>query len=150
MSARLRQYLIESYFGDKEFITRKVTKNVFIQIDDQDDNDNINQFCNIFVTVRDRGTFDLELLGLIPFTREICDLVEIYNGSVNTTIGHIDIPLTLNQIGVVLDLAGKIKKTANLGSTIKNSNWHRIAPRTVSSLYRFVRIVKEYQNAKIY
>ena len=51
MSSRLRQFLAEAYFSEKEFLTCKVRKGIFIQIDDQDDNDDLTEFCNIFVTV---------------------------------------------------------------------------------------------------
>jgi hypothetical protein len=148
MSSRLRQYLIESYFGDKEFLTRKFKKDVFIQIDDQDDNDDINEFCNIFVTVKSRGRFEMELLGRMPVTRDINDLAEIYGGFVDLERERVVLNIDTNQIEVIMDLAKKIRKTSRLGSKVRNPNWQRISARTISSLYRFVRIIKEYQRTK--
>jgi hypothetical protein len=148
MSSRLRQFLIEAYFGEKEFLTRKVKKDVFIQIDDQDDNDDLTEFCNIFVTVKNRGKFEIELLGRIPITREIIDLAEIYNGFVDMNAERIVLNIDANQIEVVMDLAKKIRKTSRLGSKIRNPNWNRISARTISSLYRFVRLIREYQRTK--
>jgi hypothetical protein len=148
MSSRLRQFLAESYFGDKEFLTRKVKKDLFIQIDDQDDNDDLTEFCNIFVTVKNRGRFEIELIGRIPVTQDICDLAEIYNGLVDLELGRIVLNLDVNQIEAVTDLARKIRKTSRLGGKVRNPNWHRISARTISSLYRFVRIIKEYQRLK--
>jgi hypothetical protein len=148
MSSRLRQFLIESYFSDKEFLTRKVRKDVFIQIDDQDDNDDLTEFCNMFVTVRNRGRFEIELLGRIPVTQDIWDLAEIYGGFVDLDAGRIVLQLDVNQIEVLMDLARKIRKTSRLGGKVRNPNWQRISARTISSLYRFVRTIKEYQRTK--
>jgi hypothetical protein len=144
MSAHLRHYLAESYLGDREFLTKKLTKDIQIQIDDQDDNDDITEFCNIFITVKENGIYVLELIGRIPMTRDISDLAEIYGGYAEPASGHIALTLTVNQIEAVLDLAKKIRKTAKMGALINNPGWHRISARTISSLYRFVRIIKEY------
>jgi hypothetical protein len=148
MSSRLRQFLIESYFNDKEFLTRTVKKDVFIQIDDQDDNDDLTEFCNIFVTVKNRGRFEIELLGRVPVTQDIWDLAEIYGGFVDLDEGRIVLQLDVNQIEVLMDLARKIRQTSRLGGKIRNPNWQRISARTISSLYRFVRTIKEYQRTK--
>jgi hypothetical protein len=148
MSSKLRQFLIESYFGEKEFLTRKVKKDVFVQIDDQDDNDNMTEFCNIFVTVRKRGRFEIELLGRIPVTQEMCDLAEIYDGFVDLEAGRLALQLDVNQIEVLMDLAKRIRNTSRLGGKVRNPNWQRISARTISSLYRFVRTIKEYQRTK--
>ncbi len=148
MSSRLRQFLIEAYFGEKDFLTRKVTKNTFIQIDDQDDNDDITTFCNIFVTVKKHGQYEIEILGRVPVTQDIADLAEIYNGYADMESGRIVLNLDVNQIEAVMDLAKKIHKTSRMGTMIKNQNWTKMAARTISSLYRFVRVIKEYQRTK--
>jgi hypothetical protein len=148
MSSKLRRFLVESYLGEKEIITGSVKKDYAIQIDDQDDNDDLVEFCNMFVTVGKRGHFVFELLGRIPLTQEIVDLAEIYGGSIVRDPGRIMIRLNLNQIEVLMDLANKIRKTSRMGSTIGNHNWHRISARTISSIYRFVRIIKEYTKIK--
>jgi hypothetical protein len=148
MSTRLMQYLFKSYYGDKEFLTRKVPRDQAIQIDDQDDNDDLTEFCNIFVTVRKGGNFEIELLGRMPITREISDLAEIYGGFVDTKVGRIVLNLNPNQIEVLMDLAKKIRTTSRMGDKVKNPNWHRLAARTISSLYRFVRVIKEYAGSR--
>jgi len=139
---------VEAYFGEKDFLTSKVSKKTFIQIDDQDDNDDITSFCNIFVTVKNRGRFEIEILGRIPITQEIADLAEIYNGYADMDSGRIVLDLDVNQIEAVMDLAKKIHKTSRIGTMIKNPNWTKMAARTISSLYRFVRVIKEYQRTK--
>jgi hypothetical protein len=148
MSARLRRYLAESYLGEKEFLPGTVNKDSAIQIDDMDENDDLTQFCSMFVTVGARGNFVFELLGRIPLTQGVVDLVEIYGGSVERDPGRIVIPLTLDQIEVLLDLAGHIRKTSRAGTVAQNHYWHRISARTISSIYRFVRIIKEYSKTK--
>lgn len=145
MSSRLRQFLSESYLGEKEFLTRRIKKDTFIQIDDQDDNDDLTEFCNIFVTVKNRGHFEIELLGRFPVTQDISDLAEIYDGVVDLTEGRVMLDLNVNQVEAIMDLAKKIRKTSRLGAKVNNRNWHRISARTISSLYRFVRLIKEYQ-----
>jgi hypothetical protein len=148
MSSKLRRYLVEAYFGEKEFITGSVKKDFAIQIDDQDDNDDLIEFCNMFVTVGNRGHFMFELLGRIPLTQNIVDLTEIYNGTVERDPGRIMIRLNIDQIELLMDLAKKIRKTSRMGITIANPQWHRISARTISSIYRFVRIIREYKKLK--
>jgi hypothetical protein len=148
MSARLRRYLTESYLGEKDFITGSVKKDFAIQIDDMDDNDDLTQFCTMFVTVGNRGNFVFELLGNIPLTQEIVDLSEIYGGSVERDPGRIVFPLNLNQIEVLMDLAKKIRKTSKAGISVVNPNWQRISARAISSIYRFVRIIREYTRTR--
>jgi hypothetical protein len=148
MSARLRQYLVESYFAEKLFLTGAIKKDFAIQIDDLDDNDDLTRFCTMFVTVGNRGYFVFELLGRVPLTREIADLVEIYNGTVEKEPGRIAIRLNLDQIEVLMDLAKKLQKTSRRGISIDNPNWQRISARTVSSIYRFVRMIKEYRKTR--
>jgi hypothetical protein len=148
MSSKLRQYLAESYLGEKEFITGNVKKDHAFQIDDQDDNDDLTQFCNMFVTVGNRGHIVFELLGRIPLTQEMVDLAEIYGGSVERDPGRLMIPLNLDQIELLMDLAKKIRKTSRMGHIIANPNWHRISSRAISSIYQFVRIIREYTKVK--
>jgi hypothetical protein len=148
MSARLRRYLAESYLGEKEFLPGAVNKDSAIQIDDMDENDDLTQFCSMFVTVGARGNFVFELLGRIPLTQGVVDLVEIYGGSIEREPGRIVIPLTLDQVEVLMDLAGHIRKTSRAGTIAQNHYWHRISARTISSIYRFVRIIKEYSKTK--
>jgi hypothetical protein len=145
MSSKLRRYLVEAYLGEKELITGSVKKDYAIQIDDQDDNDDLVEFCNMYVTVGSRGHFVFELLGSIPLTQDIVDLAEIYNGTVERAPGRIMIRLNLDQIELLMDLAKNIRKTSRMGITIANPRWHRISARTISSIYRFVRIIREFK-----
>jgi hypothetical protein len=144
MSSKLKNHLIDAYLGENNPITDKIAKDFAIQIDDQDDNDDITLFCNLFVRVRDKGNFVFDMIGNFPITKEINELVEIYDGEINTKIKRITLYLNISQIDVLIDLANHIKKTYNLGETINNPMWHRISARTISSIYRFVRLVKEY------
>jgi hypothetical protein len=52
------------------------------------------------------------------------------------------------QIEALIDLALRIKKTALLGHMVENPDWEKISARTVSTIYRFVRIIKEYRKLK--
>ena len=149
MSADLRQFIIDAYESRRTMITLpKSTKNFPIQLDDQDDIDNINEFCNIFVTIKRSNRFKIELIGNFPITKEMIDLSEIYNGYADSTQGKLVLNLTTKQIEVLTDLADKIRKTSFLGPVINNQNWLPISARTISSLYRFVRIVKDFNQSR--
>lgn len=146
MSFRLRQYLYDAYESHHNTsFSRKLNKNTPIQIDDQDDNDQISEFCNVFCTVRNNDFFCIELIGNFPITPEIEDLIDIYGGKTDLVNTRLLLELNIEQIDVLIDLADKIRKTSFLG-TQSNPSWLTISARTISSLYRFVRIVKEYKN----
>jgi hypothetical protein len=148
MSAHLRQYLNDAYKSPRNFyLPKKHLKSSPIQIDDQDDSDSINQFCNIFCTVGKKNTLTLELKGRFPITQEIADLVEIYNGYTDSKAGTVVAILTLDQIEVLRDLSDKLRKTSFMGDLVNNPGWQSISSRTISSLYRFIRIIKEYKQA---
>jgi hypothetical protein len=148
MSSKLRQFLIESYFGDREFLTRKVKKDISIQIDDQDDNDNLAEFCNIFVTIIGKERYEVDLLGRIPLTRDVIDLVETYNGVADSSAGRIILVLTIDQVGALTDLGGKIRETSDMEATVNIPGWRSISARTADSLDRFVRTIREYSRSK--
>jgi len=148
MSARLRRYLLSAYVGTREIMPEKIRRDFPIQVDDQDDNDTLSEFCTLFIVVRKNNCFEIELSGKIPITREIMDFAEIYGGFANQQTGKIVLILTLYQIEALIDLAKMIRKTAASGDTVGNPNWHRLSARTISSLYRFVRIIKEYTRSR--
>ncbi|MBN1128983.1 MAG: hypothetical protein JXA71_08355 [Chitinispirillaceae bacterium] len=148
MSAYLRQYLNDAYMSPRHFfLPKKHLKSAPLQIDDQDDGDSINHFCNIFCSVGRKNTFTIELKGRFPITREIADLVEIYNGYTEPQAGRVVVTLTLDQIEVLRDLSDRIRKTSFMGDLVNNPEWLSISARTISSLYRFMRIMKEYKQA---
>jgi hypothetical protein len=148
MSAKLRQYLLDAYSGNREILPEKIGKDFPIQIDDQDDDDPISDFCNIFVVVKKNNRFEIELFGCIPFSKEIADLAEIYGGFADEAVSKIILNLSVRQIDSLIDLSKKIRKTVAFTHATHNHNGHGTAARTISSLYRFVRIVKEYVRSK--
>jgi hypothetical protein len=148
MSARLRRYLLEAYSCKREVLPAKLNKDFPIQIDDQDDNDSLSDLCVIFVTVDKHNGFTLELSGKIIISKEISDLAEIYNGFVEQASGRVVLNLKLQQIDAITDLAKSIRKSALADENILMTSQHRISARTISSLYRFVRIIKEYIRSK--
>ncbi len=149
MSSRLRQYLIDAYENRHSLsLSNNLTTDIPIQIDDQDEDDKLNEFCNIFCIVKSRNNFRIELSGNFPITQEIADLVEIYEGIADTVQGRLVLELNVEQVEVLMDLADRIRKTSFMGPAICNQNWLPISARTISSIYRFVRIIKEYKNTK--
>jgi hypothetical protein len=92
--------------------------------------------------------FRIELSGNFPITKEISDLAEIYNGFSDIINGKIILQLNTEQIEVLTDLADKIRKTSFSGPSVNNANWISISARTISSLYRFVRTIKEFKNTR--
>jgi hypothetical protein len=151
MSAHLRQYLHDAYKSPRNFyLPKKHLKSAPIQIDDQDDDDSISHFCNIFCNIGRRNSFSIELKGRFPITREIADLVEIYNGHADPASGRVAVSLTLDQIEMLRDLSDKLRKTSFMGDLVNNPVWLSVSARTISSLYRFMRIMKEYRQAVHY
>jgi len=149
MSYQLSQFLIDAY--DYHHVTPPKQKkgiNFPIQIDDQDDNDKLNEFCNIFVTVKPKNIIRLELIGNIPLTKELVDLSTNLNGFTDPLQSKLVLYLKIDQIDIIMDFADKIRKTSFLGTVISNPNWLTISSRTISSLYRFARIIKEYKATK--
>ena len=148
MALDLKRHLLESYSTNHYSYLKSSKKHNFIQIDDQDDNDNIEEFCNIFVTFKGRKSFELELSGKMPITQDIADLAEIYHGKIDLISNRISFTLNPKQIEAVSDLISLIRKTSSLGHLVGNPNWHHMSARTISSLNRFIRIIKEYVSMK--
>lgn len=150
MSAQLRQFLMNDYENRRTSpYARKIDAYFPIQLDDQDDDDNLNEFCNIFCFVHKNDCFSIEISGSFPITDNISDLVDIYNGSINRELGRLIIRLKTSQIEAIMDLADRIRKTALMGKLVSNSSWLSLSARTISSLYRFVRLIKEYNQFKL-
>ena len=146
MSTLLRNFLIDAYETRKSILNAHRIDPCFpIQIDDQDDNDKLNEFCTIFCTVSRNDTFWIDLTGTFPVTQDMIDLAEIYNGYYKKNQSRLSLKLNVRQVEALMDLADRIRKTSFLGDTVNNPNWLSISARTISSLYRFVRIIKEYR-----
>jgi hypothetical protein len=146
MSSELRHYLSDVYKSRHAFsLPRKYLKKAPIQIDDQDDEDPITDFCNIFCVVERGDAVTLEFFGRFPITRELADLVEIYGGKIDSRSGRMTVRLNTEQIELLRDLSEKIRKTSFMGDMANNPSWLSVSARTVSSLYRFIRIIKDYQ-----
>jgi hypothetical protein len=148
MSSKLRQYLLDAYAGNRETLPEKIRKDFPIQIDDQDDSDNISEFCNIFVIVKKNNCFEIELFGVIPHLKRINDLAEIYGGFCDEVAGRLVFNLSVQQIEVLIDLAKMVRQGAAADNPAEAFNRQRMWARTISSLYRFVRIIKEYVRSK--
>ncbi len=141
----LQQHIYESYNNKSyNFLKNTTSQKTFLQVDDQTDYDNLAEFCNIFINFKNKNFFEVELIGTIPITQEIADLAEIYNGNVDTTTTKITLTINPKQIDAIVDLASLIKKTSTMGSLIGNPSWQNVSARTISSLHRFSRVIKEY------
>jgi hypothetical protein len=149
MSSRLRTYLFDAYEGRRSTShPHKIDPKFPLQVDDQDDNDKLNEFCNIFCMVSNNNTFSIELVGTFPITQSIIDLAEIYSGTVNRSQGRLTLILNTHKVDALMDLADRIRKTSFMGESVNNPNWLSMSARTISSLYRFVRIIKEFNQQK--
>ena len=74
MSTRLRHYLIDAYENRRSVHQpSKADPRYPIQIDDQDDNDKLTEFCTVFCTVCKNDSFTLELTGALPLTTYITE-----------------------------------------------------------------------------
>jgi hypothetical protein len=148
MSAHLRNYLFDAYKSPRNFYLPKANmKTAVLQIDDQDDSDSITEFCNIFCSVGNKKEFTIEFSGRFPITQEMADLVEIYSGSVDRSASKLSVTLDLHQIAVLRDLSDKLRKTSFMGDMVNNPGWLAVSARTISSIYRFMRIIEEYKKS---
>ena len=148
MSARLRHYLAEAYKSQRNFtLPRNLVRRAPIQVDDQDDTDSVIDFCNIFCSVTRNRYLTIEISGRFPVTKELSDLVEIYGGATNAAAGKLVMTLTLDQIEVLRDVSDLLRKTSFMGDMVNNPSWLSVSARTISSLYRFIRIIKEYKQS---
>ncbi|MBD3422144.1 MAG: hypothetical protein GF398_18685 [Chitinivibrionales bacterium] len=148
MSHRLHQFLVDAYIGHQDFFPTTGKKETVIQIDDQDDDDILEEFCNIFVSVGAGNSYEIELIGNIPITQEINDFAEIYDGFVDEAQGRVVLNLNVEKIEALTDLSSFIRKTALYGESISNKNWMSISARTISSLHRFMRVIKSYRKSR--
>ena len=146
MSRKLRNFLVYTYTLRDDYRPSKIRKEYPIQIDDQDPNDNIAQFCNVFVTVGDRNTFILELCGNFPVMRKLIDLAEIYEGGFIAEKKKVIFHLNFDRIEVIRDICEILKDSATMGESVENPEWIHMSARTVSTLNRFSRTIKEYLN----
>ncbi len=145
MSTSFRQYLLEAYESRRiNQLPKKLSRDIPIQIDDQDDNDSLTEFCNIFVIVKSAKKFQISLCGKFPITEQMADLAEIYGGTADSQSGRLTFELYFHQINVLVDLAKCIRKSAMMGPLVNNPRWYRISARTISSIHRFIRIIRDY------
>ena len=146
MSSHLRNYLLNIYEIKKSVPHyQNIDPYYPIQIDDQDDNDKLNEFCTIFCTITGKNRFRIDLTGTFPVSQAITDLAEIYNGCYYEDQGRLTLELKVQQVEALMDLANRIRKTSFSGDSVNNPNWLSHSARTISSLYRFVRTINEYQ-----
>lgn len=142
MAENLKKFLIQSYPVDRESLVHRSWQ--FIQIDDQDDNDNIQTICNIFITFLNNNSFELELSGKIPISPDISDICEIYKGYANIHRKTIKLTLDRKKVDVIDHLIELLKQTSHLGNSVDNPEWEQMSARTISSLKRLSRTIREY------
>jgi hypothetical protein len=120
---------------------------MYIEVDDRDDNDSLTDFCNIFCSVTSPKNIRLELTGKFPIIEGMADLAESYGGAVDRARGRLEMNVPADQPAAVDELAHLVKMTARLGSLAGNPAWFRVSARTVSSLLRLGRVMREYLGA---
>lgn len=148
MPLHLRQYLLSHYDDGCGHILQKGgargASSSFIQVDDRDDNDSLTDFCNIFCTVTSSRNIRLELTGKFPITDGMAGLAERCGGYVDRARGRLMMVVSVGQSAAVDELAQLVKQTARMGALAGNPAWFRISARTVSSVLRFGRVMREY------
>jgi len=146
MRPQLFQYLMERYENDHGGFWQRggSNRNVFIHIDDRDDGDSLTDFCNIFCSAVSGKRLRLELTGRFPVTEEMAAFAEAHGGFTDIERGVLAMNISAEQAAAVDELASLVKNTARMGSIIGNPGWFRISARTVSSLLRFGRVLREY------
>jgi len=145
MRPQLYKYLLERYEdGRSNLRWRSGSKgNGLVHIDDRGDGDSLTDFCNIFCTVSGKRLC-LELTGRFPITDEMSDFAKAHGGFTDAERGMLAVNISAEQTRVVDELAQLVKNTASMGFVVGSAGWFRISARTVSSLLRFGRVLREY------
>jgi|GEM_PF-2354241 len=146
--SRLRDHLLDAYDGyaDKRIKNRSLDRP--IKINDKDSHDVYPHYCSILVRVPDRTGEALTLpLQHCPHNPDLIALVKKHGGTAITSDHGCDIQLNLNanQIGTVTSLANAISEVTKKGSRYPNPNWKWTCPKTVDSLRRLAKVLKDYK-----
>jgi hypothetical protein len=155
MSKKLFRYLMDEYAGTGKVSLRGVKWDTPIQIDDQDDNDTLVQFCNMWVNVYAMGRMELEIWGNFPCTDEVRACIARFGGRYSSQRKSLILFIRVREIELLLEMADLFERLSSMpnknvewSTGYRNPSWHSVALRTAGSLRRFVNTVLQYRRLR--
>ncbi len=146
---------MDEYAGTGRVSLRGVKWDTPIQIDDQDDNDTLVQFCNIWVKVCAMGKMELEIWGNFPYTQEVGTYIERFGGRYSSQRKSLTLFIRVRELELLLEMADLFERLSSMPVTnaewsagYRNPLWHSVALRTAGSLRRFVNTVLQYRRLR--
>jgi hypothetical protein len=88
----------------------------------------------------------VEIEGLFPASPELQAFAQQHRGGMDGKAARLTVQVAPGEVGVLGELAERIRGTANDGGAVGNPEWTRIAGRTAGSLDRLVQTVRAFLN----
>ena len=143
----LQEFLIEAY-GDRGPDRSRGRKEFWI--DDQNENDVPQAFCNITITLLDSESNDFRLtLYPVPWDEDVETLVDALGGKwQDHPPGRLlKVPMTIRSVPDIRRLSRSIRKVTGRGKRYINCNWKWPTRRTADSLDHFARLLSEWNRS---
>lgn len=146
MAPRLHYHLLDRYDPKRHRAALNGQPVTPVQVDDQTDTDNINQFCTVFATAQGRSDVLVEIAGPLPITPEIELLATAHDGTVDKTRGRVSLKVACAEPSPLTDLARLIRATGVNGCAVSHPQWVPLASRTADSVTRLEQALREFRN----
>ena len=142
----LRSFL-SAWHEDFGFRQIKEDSHIY-QIDGQEKRDKPQLFCNIFVSINEDDTFELEFRRC-PMDEELRSLIEDRGCQVtdNETDANFRFRMKITEITLMRGLAKQIRGLIRGSNRYQDRNWKWKCPRTAASLNRFADALWSYRKA---
>jgi hypothetical protein len=137
----LKGFIRSVYQTREPHASRQARTDAPVQVDDQNDSDNVADFCTVFVTVR-RSVLHVVLEGPIPATVVFPSSCRSEVSTSTQAHSRLTIRVPASHVESLLEVAEAL--LAVPGSAAPRT-WAPVAVRTARSLERLVRAVREYQ-----
>ncbi len=119
-----------------------------VQVDDQNDTDNIERFCTVFVTVKERDELLVELEGKIPVTERMRQYADERNGQTDPSRARVALTLPAARVSELSGLAEMVRETGRNGFAAVNPDWPKLSERTANALGKLIGTVQNYADTE--
>jgi hypothetical protein len=148
MASRLYYHLQSIYEPQRKHAPLNGRPSTPVQVDDQNDGDNIERFCTVFVTVKDRDELLVELEGKLPVTEPILSYASAHHGGADKARGKVSLRVPAARVSELSGLADLLRETGKNGFAAVNPDWPKLSERTAGTLERLVETVREYRSSQ--
>jgi hypothetical protein len=144
----LKKKLYEEYKGFTDKRIKKLDKSDIFTVDDRHQGDFgadrklFYWFCEVYARVIDDYSIEVELIGGVPTSPEISNLLTSWNARVNDS--HVTFIVDEKSVSRLDALATALKNVVAPGRRY-STNWYKhVCPRTAESLLRLKSILDAY------